>query len=183
MLRRLSLTLLLSLMPQPMCLCIFGQGLIASSEQQQAMKKLDLWVGQWKGSGWAISETGQRFNFNLIETVQRKVGGTVLLVEGRGTRKANNGDEVTTHDGITLVYYNSKAQQYLWNGHEQARKPINAELKPVDGGMEWFFKIEDRGATIRFTIKLSAKRWYEVGEISLDGKTWNKLMEVTLERQ
>jgi hypothetical protein len=53
----------------------------------------------------------------------------------------------------------------------------------VDGGFEWGFRVEERGVTVRFTIRFDEKRWHETGETSVDGKTWNKFLEMTLERQ
>ena len=63
----------------------FSQAPTPPAAQVEAMKKLDLWVGEWKGSGWASSGRGQRQEFTIVETVRPKVGGSVLLVEGRGT--------------------------------------------------------------------------------------------------
>ena len=53
----------------------------------------------------------------------------------------------------------------------------------MDGGFEWGFRLEERGVTIRFTIRFDEKRWHEVGETSVDGRTWNKFLEMTLESQ
>ena len=64
------------------------------------MKQFDLWVGEWKGSGWASSGAGQRHEISMDEKVQRKVGGTVLLVEGRGTTKTDRGEVVVTHEAL-----------------------------------------------------------------------------------
>ena len=53
----------------------------------------------------------------------------------------------------------------------------------MDGGIEWGFRSEEGGVTVRFTIQFDAQRWHEVGEMSADGKSWNKFLEMTLERQ
>src|SRR5688500_12056517 len=50
--------------------------------QREAMKKLDFMVGKWEGSGW--DQRGRvRHEFTSAETVDWRVDGTVLLVEGR----------------------------------------------------------------------------------------------------
>ncbi|MBI1850635.1 MAG: hypothetical protein HYR85_09860 [Planctomycetes bacterium] len=161
---------------------VLGQDPTPHAAQLEAMKKLDLWVGEWKGAGWASFGGGPRVEFNLVERVERKVGGTVLFVEGRGTTKA--GKEVA-HDGIALVYFDDKAQRYQWHGHDLPWGTIDAEVKLVDGGFEWALSphVGDGGATVRFTIRFDENRWREVGEISADGKSWNTFMEMTLERQ
>lgn len=153
------------------------------SPQLAAIKKLDHWVGTWKGSGWAFNEQGQRFEFTLTETVQRKVAGTVLLLDGKGTRKNDKGEEITTHDGLVIVSYDEKTKHYLWQGHDVGRESVSSELKMIDGSMQWDYQVPNQGPTIRFTIKINNDRWIETGEYSMDGKAWNKFMEVTLERQ
>ena len=180
---RMSLPLLLSALSLLAGSLAFGQAPTPPLAQIEAMKKLDLWVGDWKGSGWSSSGGDQRIEFDLVEKVERKVGGTVLLVEGRGTTKTDNGEEVVTHDGLALVYFDDKAGRYHWNGHDLPWGAIDAEPKLLDGGFEWRIQIDERGATVRFTIRFDEKRWYEVGEASMDGKTWNPFMEMTLERQ
>ena len=47
--------------------------------QRAEMKKLDLWVGQWQGSGW-IQQGKEKETFNGTETVQRKLDGLALLL-------------------------------------------------------------------------------------------------------
>jgi hypothetical protein len=46
------------------------------------MKKLSYMVGQWHGSGW-VEQAGQRETFSGMETVQSKLNGLALLVEGK----------------------------------------------------------------------------------------------------
>lgn len=153
------------------------------SPSVDAMKKFDLWVGEWKGSGWSISEEGRRIELELTESVQRKAGGRVFLVEGKGVRKGENGKEVVVHDGVSMVHFDEKTKRYFWNGHESHRDPIHAEISLIEGGFQWTFAAEGRGATIRFTIKLDDRHWREFGDVSVDGKNWNRFMEVVLERR
>src|SRR5437867_1497174 len=47
----------------------------APAAQQEAMKKLDFLVGQWKGEGWMEFAPGQRRTFKGTEVVQRKLEG------------------------------------------------------------------------------------------------------------
>ncbi len=159
------------------------QGLVAPPAQLAAMKKLDLWVGEWKGSGWSAVGSGGRLEFDLVESVQRKIGGTVLFVEGRGTSKPGAAKSVVTHDGIALLSFDESSGRYRWTGHELGRGAIDADVRLVDGGFEWSIRAGGNGATLRFTILLDAQRWREVGELNLDGRSWNRIMEMALERQ
>jgi hypothetical protein len=101
------------------------------------MKRLDLWVGEWKGSGWVSAGAGQRHEISMDEKVQRRVGGTVLLVEGRGTRKTDDGGVVVTHEALALLYYDDRAGRYHWNAYDLRGASIDVEPKLVDGGFEW----------------------------------------------
>ncbi|MFT3880135.1 MAG: hypothetical protein QM703_10805 [Gemmatales bacterium] len=154
-----------------------------ASPRLAAIKKLDNWVGTWKGVGWSMNEKGERFDFTITESVQRKVAGTVLLLDGKGVRKNDQGEEITTHDGLVVISYDEKTHRYHWHGYDVGREPVHSELKMINGAMQWEVQPPNRSPTIRFTIKIENNRWHETGEVSLDGKAWNKFMEVTLERQ
>src|SRR5437588_9406072 len=97
--------------------------------QIEALKKLDAWVGEWKGSGWAATGRDQRSEFTIVEKVQRKVGGSVLLVEGRGTKKADAGNEVVVHEALAVVSYDGKAKRYRWQAHNLRGQSIEVEPK------------------------------------------------------
>jgi hypothetical protein len=160
----------------------FSQAPAPPKAQLEALRKLDRWVGEWKGSGWASYGRGQRNEFTIVEKVQRKVGGSVLLVEGRGTKKAD-GAEVVVHESLALLSYDDGAKRYRWEAHDLRGQALTVEPKVTDGGLEWGFRSGERGVTVRFTIQFDEKRWHEVGEVSADGKTWTKFLEMTLERQ
>jgi hypothetical protein len=145
---------------------------------QAAMRPFDRWIGEWSGSGWSTSATGERTEFTLVESVRPKVGGSVLLLEGRGTTASGT----VTHDGLVVLYYDEKAGGYRWNGHDLGRAPIDAEAKLVDGGLEWSIAPDGR-TTVRFRIQFDEKRWHEVGEVSVGGTTWTRFMEMNLLRR
>jgi len=155
----------------------------ATASQLEAMRKLDLWVGDWTGSGWSMSASGKRTEFSLTETVRRTVGGTVLLVEGHGTTTASTGQETVTHDGVALISYDAKSGRYHWSGHDLASGATNTEPVLVDGGLTWSIKADERGTVVRFTIRFDATYWRETGEVTADGKNWNTFMEMKLARR
>lgn len=159
-----------------------AQPLAPPKAQIEAMKKLDALVGEWKGSGWSSTKDDGRREFNIVEKVQRKLGGALLLIEGRGTRKSDNDEVVVTHEALGLLSYDDKAKRYKFRAHDIRGQAIDVEPKLLDSGFEWGFKSEEGGVTIRFTIKYDDKRWHEVGEASKDGKVWHKFLEMTLDR-
>src|SRR5215467_627909 len=119
--------LLLSALPLLAASPVSGQAPTPPAARLEAMKRFDLWVGEWKGSGWVSPGGGGRHEFRIAEQVQRKLGGTVLLVEGRGTRRTEKGQEVVTHEALALLSYNEKAGRYRWNSHDLSGGAIDVE--------------------------------------------------------
>lgn len=157
----------------------------AAALQLAAMKKLEGWAGKWAGSGWVLTFPARtRQAFTITETVQSKLGGRVLLVEGNGKeRDPETGVEVDSHNTVGVFSFDEKAQTYRFRTHEAAGRAVDGTAVLTDNGLEWGFQDEASGATIRFTIRLEGNRWHEVGEASRDGQTWHKFLEMTLERQ
>jgi len=151
--------------------------------EERPLAKLDLWVGHWQGSGWSEFPGGPRQDFELTESVQEKVGGSVLLVEGRGTTRGERGERVVTHEGLVLVDFDRRTGRYRWHGYDLGRDPIEVEPEVRDGGLVWSLVTDDGKATLRFTLEFDAREWREVGELSSDGEHWTKFMAMTLTRQ
>jgi hypothetical protein len=151
--------------------------------QRDAMKKLDFLVGQWKGEGWMEFVAGQRRTFQGTEVVQSKVDGLLLAIEGlhRG-RLGNKGEEVVVHNAFALVSYDDKAKRYRFQAFTNRGSYEDTEAKVSDGQLVWGMKVPQFG-DVRYTIKLDDKgRWFEIGEVSRDGKTWQQFFEMTFQR-
>ncbi|MGE0443347.1 MAG: hypothetical protein AB7S39_22910 [Gemmatimonadales bacterium] len=138
------------------------------------------WAGEWRGSGWLLTVAGERVEFDLAESVSEKAGGTVLLLDGHGIRTDSVGRGRTTHDGISLIFPGA-AGHYRWHGHEAATGLVDTDATLLADGVEW--SIHPAGSvTVRFTIALDSTTWHERGEVSTDGATWTRIMEMTLRR-
>lgn len=146
--------------------------------QLEAMKKLHFLLGEWRGDGWAM--VGQkREGAKQTETVQSKVGGVALLVEGLGRSAADN--NLIVHNALAVISYDVQKKSYRVSTYQSSGVTVEAEATVADNALEWGFKTE-RG-TVRFAIKLNEKgEWHEVGDFSPDGKTWYKFMEMTLQK-
>lgn len=160
-----------------------GQPPAAPAAQRDAMKKLDFLVGQWKGEGWIEFAPGQRRTFQGTEVVQGKLDGLLLSVEGRHLgRPGDDGKEVVVHSAFALVSYDDKAKHYRFQAFTGRGTYEETEAKVTDGQLVWGMTVPQFGE-VRYTTKLDAKgRWFEVGEVSPDGKAWRKFFEMTLER-
>ena len=165
-----------------------GQNLIAqeprpSPVQLEAMKKLQFLVGEWKGEGWNEMVPGQRRTSPIAESVQSKLGGMVLLVEGLGKRKVpGTQDEVVVHNALGILSYDERAKVYRLRSHIATGQTTDAEAKFTDGGFQWAFKAGP-SLSFRYTVKLTDKgEWFEIGEMSQDGTEWRKFHEMTLQK-
>jgi hypothetical protein len=160
-----------------------GQDAKAPAVQKEAMKKLSYLTGEWKGESWTEFVPGQRLTSVGTETVQSKLDGLLLVMEGvhkRRGREKEAGEVV--HGAFAVVSYDEKAMRYRFLAYTNRGNYTEAEAKVADGKMEWGFHIPQFG-DMRYTINMNEKgQWFEIGEISTDGKQWRKFFEMTLER-
>lgn len=156
---------------------VFGQTDQKSTDATRAeMKKLDAMVGKWQGTGW--SQRGkERDTYTGTETVQRKIDGLALLVEGKFVNKEN----VVVHETLAVLSYNSTSKDYDFNTFLFDGRKGQYTLKAAGENWQWGFSFP--GGTIRYTINLTADTWHEIGEMSMDeGKTWRQFFEMTLKK-
>lgn len=140
------------------------------------MKKLDAMVGNWKGAGW-IQQGKEKENFTGSETVQRKIDGLALLVEGKFT----NPEGKVIHETLAVLSYNPTSKDYDFNTFLFNGRKGQYTLKAAGQDWQWGFSFSS--GTVRYTIKLTADTWHEIGEISMDeGKTWRQFFEMTLKK-
>jgi hypothetical protein len=125
---------------------------------------------------------GERHTFRQTESVQRKVDGAVLLIEGLGKSKDPENAGATIHNAFAVMSYDKNAKAFRWYALRANGDPVDTQAKVSENMLVWGMR-NPSGGEIRFTIKLNEKgRWFEVGEFSRDGKTWQKFFEMTLDR-
>jgi hypothetical protein len=148
----------------------------------ESMKKLDFLVGEWKGDGWIAFGAGERRTFTQSETIQPKLGGLLLQVEGLGRSKDPGKEGAIIHNAFAIVSWDDKAKQVRWHAYTADGRYVDTDLKPLgERIVQW--SITNPGSTIRFTMNLSEKdQWVETGEFSPDGSRWMKFFEMKLLR-
>lgn len=162
-----------------------GTDAAPAAEQVRAMSRLHHWVGLWQGSGWTMTGPGQRETFEITERVTKRLSGSVLMVEGRGTSSGEDGLETVTHEALGVVYYDSAAQRYNFQTHDRQGRANEVELEVEDNGLiRWAFRDEPSGALLRFEIRIEGDTWHETGRVSPDGgNNWYPMLDMTLKRQ
>ncbi|MEW6207810.1 MAG: hypothetical protein AB1631_05545 [Acidobacteriota bacterium] len=159
--------------------------LVASAQTSSSadMKKLDFMIGEWKGGGWMEYTPGRKELFRGTETVVSKLDGAVIQVEGLHYAKRPGSDKETViHNALGILSYDEQLKLYNFHAWLANGRYTKAEVKLIDKGWQWGYA-DPRGATVRFTIRITEKGdWHEIGEVSLDGKTWRQFFEMNMQR-
>ncbi len=170
-----------------MCLILLSASTLAFAQTRgeansTEMRKLDFLVGEWEGEGW-MNFGPERRQARVKESVQAKVGGSVLLIEGLGKARAPDKDEeIVVHSAFASLWYDGEAKRFRMMAWRATGESVDADITVGARNVVWGFR-DPRAGQIRFTIKLDdAGRWFEIGEISRDGTSWTKFFEMTLKR-
>jgi hypothetical protein len=163
---------------------MIGNALAAQAPDPAATKaalaRLDFMIGRWEGDAWQLRGT-ERVQTRMLEIVERKLGGTALLVEGRGTMTAPGAEERVVHHALGIISFEPNTGKYTLRSYLATGQSGEFELTLVDGGVMWMRDVP--GGRIRNTARFTENGWHEVGEFSRDGTAWTQTMEMRLRRQ
>ena len=139
-------------------------------------------LGKWQGAGWIEFQPGRRSEFRQIETISAKLGGGGIVMEGVGTRKGPDGNDIVTHEALGILTWDARERKPLFRAYRSGGQFVDADVAMQADRLTWQFRIPGVGDT-RYTIVLNDRRqWFEIGEISKDGGEWRKFFETTLDR-
>lgn len=150
------------------------------SANRAAIDRLEFMVGRWKGEAWML-RGAERVQTVMTETVERRLGGTVLLVEGQGSVPAEGGNPARiVHHALGIISFDPQTKGYTLRSHIASGQAGDFALSLVDGGVSWSRQVP--GGQVRNTARYANGEWHEVGEFSRDGQTWMQVMEMRLRR-
>jgi hypothetical protein len=146
----------------------------------EAMRGVGFLVGHWEGEGSVRQGPGDPVPFKSKETIESRLDGRILTVEGLHHSAAS--PERVVHHAFAVISYDAAAghyrfHSYLADGHDG---DYPAELK--DGAFVWAMEHPQAGH-IRYTIRAKDGRWVETGESSRDRVSWTRFFEMTLARK
>lgn len=149
---------------------------------RDALKKLAFLEGKWAGPATAHHGPGPGLTLRQTEDVQLRVSGTVLVIEGIGRGKRPGSDqEAVLFNALAVISFDPAAKEYRMKAYRAEGLAVEPHLTVGDRGFVWGFRDEQHKVDVRYTMRLTDKgEWHEVGEVSLDGKTWRKTFEMTL---
>ena len=142
-------------------------------------------VGQWEGDGWSRMGPGPKETVHVVESVGWKLGGSILLIEGKGTTvDPETGEEQVAHEALAIIGHDA-TQGYHMRAYRSGSGYVDPNVSAEDGTIVWGFDVPGGAGRIRYTITLNDKgQWFEMGEFSRDeGETWLEFFEMTLDRK
>lgn len=153
--------------------------------QKAALGKLAWLEGRWEGAGWTILPNGERATFRQTEDVALRLGGAILVIEGRGypTTGAMTPDTLL-FNAFGVVSFDDQRGAYAFRSYAMGyASTFSASLRD-DGAFEW--RIAPPGAPqMRYVITQPEPGvWFEIGERSSDGgATWTQFFEMRLTKK
>jgi len=136
-------------------------------------------IGEWKGEGWTMTGPGQRSEFQGTESVESRLGGTVLVIEGRHYEK--NDSEHPVHNALAVVSYDARKSVYRFQAHAVGRPSLDT-TGVIDGGA-FVWSMETPSGVIRYRIRQTESGdWHETGERSTGAGQWFPFFEMTMRR-
>lgn len=153
-----------------------GQG--PSAAELEAMKKLDFMVGNWEGEGYMLSQTGREV-FKGTETVQKKLHGKALLVEGRFVDPK---DGRVVHETLAVLTYDVAKKKYIFQTYLFNHDGGVFDLVIKENGFSWAIKRDGMPPT-DYDMKLVNGEWIEKGVVTLPNGQKHEFLEMRLKKK
>jgi len=145
----------------------------------EAVQQLSFLVGNWSGDGWIQMGPGAREEFTQTETVEAKLDGAAILIEGIGHSKEATPRKV--HHALALLSFDPSSKKLVFTSFVAGRPKLDAAAEASPGKLIWSFS-PPNGGHIRYTAHIADGEWHEVGEFSRDGQQWGQFFEMHLKR-
>lgn len=145
------------------------------SAQRDAMSKLSMMDGVWRGPAWTILPSGQKHDITQTERIGPFLDGSIKVIEGRGYDASGK----VTFNAFGIVSYNPSKSAYTLHSYAQGNAG-DFVLTPTADGYVW--EIPAGPMTIRYTATIKDGTWREVGDRVVPGKDPMRFFEMNLKR-
>lgn len=143
--------------------------------QQQAMTKLAMLDGNWRGPASILLPSGEKLAVTQTERVGPFLDGSVRVIEGRGYDAAGK----VVFNAFGTIGYNPATNVYTL--HARAMGNVGEYVvTPQPEGFIW--EIPAGPMTIRYMITIKDGTWNEVGDRIVPGKAPIRFHEMSLKR-
>lgn len=164
----------------------FGTSLLAQPTANIAKEKMKLfgsWEGRWQGEGSIQMGPGPAKKTTVDETLQYKLDGTLMLIEGIGKSiDPETKQSLIVHHAMAILSFDQPSSQYKFNTYLKDGRSTPAILKVIEENkFEWGFDSPNGKIKYIITIDPVKNTWNEIGEFSNDnGTSWLKFFEMNL---
>jgi len=142
--------------------------------QKQALDKLAMMDGVWRGPAWTLTATGKH-EITQTERIGPLLDGTIKVLEGRGYEA----DGTTGFNAFGVISYEPATGAYNLHSYAQSQKG-DFKLTPTDDGYVW--EIPAGPMTIRYTATIKDGTLREIGERIIPGRPPVQFFEMNLKR-
>ena len=142
--------------------------------QAEAMKKLAMMDGVWRGTAWTLTPAGRR---EVIQTerIGPMLDGTIKVIEGRGY----NPDGSTGFNAFATLSFEPSTGAYTFHSYAMSQVG-DFKLTPTADGYVW--EIPAGPMTFRYTAVIKDGAYREIGEQVIPGKAPMQFFEMNLKR-
>ncbi|HEX2762406.1 MAG TPA: DUF1579 domain-containing protein [Allosphingosinicella sp.] len=148
---------------------------VLQAAQRDAMARLSVMDGVWRGTAWTITPTG-RHDVVHTERIGPMLGGSIKVIEGR----AYNTDGSIGFNAFGIVSYDPGTKAYTLHSYAMGHAGDFA-LDVWPGGYVWQTPAGP-GAIIRYTATIGNGKWREIGERIAGDAPPVKIFEMNLKR-
>ena len=144
--------------------------------QAEAMRPLAAMHGRWRGTARTLSPDGGWRQITQTERMGPFLGGTVLVIEGRGYRD----DGEVGFNAFGVVSFDPASRAYTLHSHAQGHVGDFA-FEPTADGYRWSIPLGPAG-TLRYVATIRDGVLTEIGERVVEGREPSRMFEMRLER-
>jgi hypothetical protein len=143
--------------------------------QRDAMRPLAKMDGVWRGSAWAILQSGEKHSITQTERIGPFLDGSIKVVEGRGY----DTDGKVSFNAFGVISYDPGTKAYTLHSYAQGRAGDFPMTLTADG---YVWEIPAGPMRIRYTAVIKPDSWREIGEYIAPGKEPAQFFEMNLKR-
>ena len=143
--------------------------------QRDAMRPLAKMDGVWRGSAWAILQSGEKHPITQTERIGPFLDGSIKVVEGRGY----DTDGKVSFNAFGVISYDPGSKAYTLHSYAQGRAGDFPMTLTADG---YTWEIPAGPMKIRYTAVIKPDSWREIGEYIAPGKEPAQFFEMNLKR-
>ena len=143
--------------------------------QREAMHKLAFLAGRWSGPVTITRGPAESLHLTQSEDVQYKLGGLVLLVEGKST----SADGKAEFSALATISFDDATRTYRIRAYNNGHY-ADAELSTLADGFSWGFPAGP--GRVVSTMHLTTKgEWQEVTDFTMGGTPPRRSVDMLLQ--